>query len=441
MFLIHSSLPATLHIFTGIKLMARLSRDNSPLDFKFGLTMREIPQDIYYEILYSRLLDCGDLKACSLVCRAWLSVTRGLLFRAIRLSEEQAFRDFKKALTRTEAMRSSVSHCVRKVTISDLGLNMDGLSRDAVASSLVMHQLLSMLPSLRTLRLERVEWDHTDPSLPVCFENIPITSLLFARTRFPSPGHLLQLVANLPCLSSLSISFIEWGTVDLEDSDLLSNHNLTHPIHIQSLKVYKCSNARGLLRGLLAPPSELRLARLEWTWSDSDDLPDDQYQRQEDDQYQREEDEAPLLSTLLQASSTTLAELRLSIVWDDSCKRINFTWLQNTHTKSKLCLVSTSAQLRSYSKRHTSEDIGAQRVPADRLCHIRHVFELIAHLPQRKCACLIMLACTRDSSRYIRSLCHVLGYGLGSRRYRISDPPSELSCLGGHSSYHLRQLQ
>lgn len=242
--------------------MARLSRDNSPLDFKFGLTMREIPQDIYYEILYSRLLDCGDLKACSLVCRAWLSVTRGLLFRAIRLSEEQAFRDFKKALTRTEAMRSSVSHCVRKVTISDLGLNMDGLSRDAVASSLVMHQLLSMLPSLRTLRLERVEWDHTDPSLPVCFENIPITSLLFARTRFPSPGHLLQLVANLPCLSSLSISFIEWGTVDLEDSDLLSNHNLTHPIHIQSLKVYKCSNARGLLRGLLAPPSELRLARL-----------------------------------------------------------------------------------------------------------------------------------------------------------------------------------
>lgn len=280
-----------------------------------GITMRDIPQDIYNEIFQSQLLDCDGLKTCSLVCRAWLSATRSLLFRAIRLWDEQAFRDFKAVITHAADMRSNIAYSVRKVTLSDLRLNLDNLPRDAVASSLVVRQLLSLLPSLRTLQLERIEWSHaTDPGLPVYFVNMPITCLQFSQTCLPSPGHLLRLAASLPCLSILSMSFIGWDNLDLDYSDLSANHGTPHTIQLQSLKVDNCFNARGFLRGLLSPPFDLRLTNLEWAQCDMSD------EASPGDQVQHELDDAPVLCSLLQACSTTLAELRLSTYLEDECK-------------------------------------------------------------------------------------------------------------------------
>ena len=179
-----------------------------------------------------------------------------------------------------------------------------------------MHKLLSRLPSLRAVALENIGWSQsTDPDIPVYFSNVPITSLQFTRVRLRSPGDLLRLAATLPALTELSFSFVRWEAFDLDSSYFAASGDLGPAIWLQSLRVHKCFNARGLLRGLLAAPFETHLARLDWT------LCDMWGEASPDDLYQHEVDEAPLLSDLLEASNTTLTELRLSTYWEDACEQ------------------------------------------------------------------------------------------------------------------------
>ena len=268
--------------------------------------MPDIPQEIHDEILQSYLLDRNDLKACSLVCRSWLPVTRSRLFFKIKLTSEQAVRNFTNVISRAAVMHSSISHYVQEVALSNLRLNMDSLPRNAGPSSLAVHRLLSLLPSIHTLTLENIGWSQsTDPDLPAYFSDIPVASLHFAQSRLRSPGDLLRLAASLPSLSALSLSFMRWEAFDLDEAYFAAAARHTgRAARLQSLRVHKCFNARGLLRGLLAAPFETRLARLDWT------LFDMWGEASSDDLYQHEVDEAPLLSALLQASDTTLTALR-----------------------------------------------------------------------------------------------------------------------------------
>ena len=170
-----------------------------------------------------------------------------------------------------------------------------------------------------------------DPDLPAYFSDIPIASIHFAQSRLRSPGDLLRLAASLPSLSALSLSFMRWEAFDLDEAYFAAAARHTgRAARLQSLRVHKCFNARGLLRGLLAAPFETRLARLDWT------LFDMWGEASSDDLYQHEVDEAPLLSALLQASDTTLTALRLSTYWEDACE-CSCSCFARTHAHGARC--------------------------------------------------------------------------------------------------------
>lgn len=323
--------------------------------------MPDFPQEIHDEILHCCLLDHGDLKACSLVCRAWLPTTRSRLFRTVKILSGHDLREFLAVMRRAATRRSNIAHYMQEIVLSNFKLNLDNRPRDAVASSLIVHQLLLLLPSLRAMILENVEWSQsTDPGLPVYFANVPITSLQLIRIRLRSPGDLLRLAASLPSLSALSLSFVRWEAFDLDSAYFAANDGLGRTIQLQSLRVHKCFNARGLLRGLLAAPFETRLARLDWT------LCDMWGEASPDDLYQHEVDEAPLLSDLLQASNTTLTELRLSTYWEDACEhRLAHAF---TSTQSRVRVISPPGSYGGGG--HAREDIRPQRIPARRLSPI-----------------------------------------------------------------------
>ena len=354
--------------------------------------MLDFPQEIHDEILHCRLLEHGDLKACSLVCRAWLPTTRSRLFKTVKILSAHDLRSFLAVIRHAATRQSSIAHYMQEIVLSNLKLNLDSLPRDAVAPSLIVHQLLSLLPSLRAVTLESIEWSQsTDPDLPVYFANVPITSLQLTRIRLRSPGDLLRLASSLPSLSALSLSFVRWEAFDLDNAYFAANDDLGRTIQLQSLRVHKCFNARGLLRGLLAAPFETRLARLDWT------LCDMWGEASPDDLYQHEVDEAPLLSALLQASNTTLTELHLSTYWEDACK----------HRFAHAC-ATTQSRVRAISPPgcyggggHAREDIRTQRLSARRLSPIRHLFRVLAPLPQSQCACPLMRAAARTPSRYL----------------------------------------
>jgi len=113
--------------------------------------MVNIPLEIHQEIVHNLSGSIETLKACSLVCRAWLPSTRSLLFRAVKLSSDQACRDFKAVVKKSTTAGSNIARYVRDVMLSNLKLNMDNCVPDVVASYLAIHQLFSLLLHVKSL--------------------------------------------------------------------------------------------------------------------------------------------------------------------------------------------------------------------------------------------------------------------------------------------------
>ncbi|KZT63923.1 hypothetical protein DAEQUDRAFT_770173 [Daedalea quercina L-15889] len=248
-----------------------------------------IPQEFQDDILQIQSLSVDDLKACSLVCRAWLPWTRGRLFETVGLSGEEDCVAFKAILepVRSE-ISSGIARCIRRVTPSDLTIGIiAGEPRHASGPALALRQLFSLLPEVENLSMKDTD-----------------------RSVLWRPADLLTLAAAFPTLSALSLSHVKWK-LGFEDNTRLDRTDVRPPVLLRSLRVYKSHNARGVLSGLLAPPFKAKLTRLEWALYNSD------YEEAREDIWLHEEDEALLLSRMLQESGSALEELRVRTACDD----------------------------------------------------------------------------------------------------------------------------
>lgn len=270
------------------------------------------------------------LRACSLTCRAWVSLARPHIFWTADLTCKRRCVRFLVLLESAAEARDDkgtyVGEFVRELYLptfsTDKRSKKGGLRYDMVC------RICRRLPNVTALIIDRFDWpnfiDHLFPEedaaslRDLLISVFPFPRLQELRMRtlsYAIPGDVLQLISTFPNLTVLELVRLVGRSRDEDDPPVtVVSTGEQHPaIRLQELFVDKWSSSipalRDLLESLLKPPFELRLRKLHWKTGD----PDEDTVR---NVLGREEN---VLTKLLYRARETLEEFTLSLYRDGQC--------------------------------------------------------------------------------------------------------------------------
>ncbi|RDX48013.1 hypothetical protein OH76DRAFT_692308 [Lentinus brumalis] len=150
-------------------------------------------------------VDYPTLRACALVCCAWLPRARCSLLHRVVLRTSAHLERF---LSCTSAVARTATGIQRHVRELELGLLRWEQSDPAWMSLKEQPSLAALLyarlPGIETLVLSRVQWVYPRRHLRVLMSQFrAVTTLELYYVRFPSPGDLAQVLWSLPQLAEL----------------------------------------------------------------------------------------------------------------------------------------------------------------------------------------------------------------------------------------------
>ena len=214
-----------------------------------------VPPELVYIIL--SFIPSGDKKtlcACTLVCQAWIPMSRERLFEDLLLSSRTELDLLVDRVLRSETMKPWLTHVARIRTYS---IQSSDNELSQVANSF-FHIFSGHLPNLHTLTLDDLNWQlfPSHRRISAAFSGFPSISKLELSDIHIHFCTLRRILDSLPSLTDLTCFGIK--------SDWSSNHQGQVP-HLPArgtlslsrlaLRVNQCKNAQDLFLWLCRTPS------------------------------------------------------------------------------------------------------------------------------------------------------------------------------------------
>lgn len=216
-----------------------------------NLNFEQLPFDITNEIfayLDTLPFDSMTLKACALVNKAWLYVSRRILFRSVNMRLVRRLQESGR-----ETLETITAHA-REVRVSPpYSRSWMAKDTDDFQSAVLV---LPRLALLHSLVLNRIKWTEfkTHVEIEGLFSVIGyrILSLKIMRSTFRDVLHFVRLLRSFPALNELTVSLAVAEEEDSRDLKAPSMKRHGHGIAPKTLKVVHFQSAhRRLTRAFM----------------------------------------------------------------------------------------------------------------------------------------------------------------------------------------------
>ncbi|KAH9838524.1 uncharacterized protein C8Q71DRAFT_722679 [Rhodofomes roseus] len=289
-----------------------------------GMPLPELPIEIQEQVLDHLHDDRRALRACSLVCSAWISTARLHLFRVVDLHRARDCLRFLAVLESTSngyGIRAGVGRLVRELRLPTMTFDQRGRKEGQRFDLLC--QILRRLPNVELLNMERFDWftfaellagpgeDRANADLRDAFASVfpfpRLTTLLLRSMRPRNHPEALQLISAFPSLTSVELVQITGSQFSEDDEPVAVSYHGGPRVCIRELVVDRWSSSppalRKILEGLLRPPFDLRLRKLQWKTSAADETSN--------------HSDGPVLTEMFRGAADTLEKFELDILRDD----------------------------------------------------------------------------------------------------------------------------
>ncbi|KZT10208.1 uncharacterized protein LAESUDRAFT_755722 [Laetiporus sulphureus 93-53] len=228
--------------------------------------MPSLPFEIQEFVLDNLSEDSAALIACSLTCRAWVSITRAHLFKSVELKGDDDCVRLSRALNASSGTSTEVADCVKRLVINPGPPVRNASSR----TGWTIDWFPVLLPRLRKLeefRLTKTVWDEIRESgcVQCITASFPSLRVLAVEIMvFSSLADLTSIITSYPLLSTLELSHIAWFNRETLPNDVVTRiAEAKEPIVLHELSVH-CVVEFSKLLALLHLHFQLQLRKLYW---------------------------------------------------------------------------------------------------------------------------------------------------------------------------------
>lgn len=207
-----------------------------------------LPLETQYHIIesFNRRADKGSIASCALVCRAWLPISRRMLYSFIIFNYRREWIAFYNAMFHSNSQ--SLAQCrgtVRELWVnpSDQRFFDEACTQPRIGwlkhqerpwAHLVLVQSAMQLTSLTTLLIQGVDWNHLNSVAIDCGPyHHSLTTLSLVICTFPNIIHLHQFVTAFPALRVLQLVDPKVNSARLSLQLPKTGHSL-HSLHVGS---------------------------------------------------------------------------------------------------------------------------------------------------------------------------------------------------------------
>ena len=208
----------------------------------------QLPPELIDHIIDKLSDDVTSLKACTTVCRAWISRSRFHLFSTFRVGgPAEAFLTFLDFLQNVSAKYVATENGPSGLSmVRALALDGKGLAQKPLLTLGTLQAILRYLPGLRTLHLTALQLDDRDfvPAKPVPLVELAVVSV-DAHCPTSAGSELLALLSLFSCIDSLLLRFVHFNHFPLthgeaRDHPLLTTRRSVFPgtLEVRDLRLH-----------------------------------------------------------------------------------------------------------------------------------------------------------------------------------------------------------
>lgn len=177
----------------------------------------QLPVEVWEHVLDYLHHDRETLQASSLACRAWVPMTRRLLFAEVELHSREELLRFRCAVEISEASGTNIARLVQSIAF--IGVPLCRLQVPNATRDSLLNDVFSKLYNVTSLRLENVSVDIVLPlgsrfavvrSFTELFPFPSLQKLHLSSVIFRAPHDILRLVSAFPRLAVLDASQSVW---------------------------------------------------------------------------------------------------------------------------------------------------------------------------------------------------------------------------------------
>lgn len=169
-------------------------------------TIHDLPQESIEHIIDHLHDDSKTLQACSLTCKSWTDVSQKHLHSSVKFHSGRGKDHGPEAYS-----TPSVARHVRKLVLS-----CPPEPTDARPPSRNLWTTVSRMPSIYTLELVNLSWQPCTVAIRNALTSTfgrTVTTLIITTSTFQGADDFLYFLSAFPCLSTLSLSRIEWRDI------------------------------------------------------------------------------------------------------------------------------------------------------------------------------------------------------------------------------------